>query len=85
MDMPKHRSQGHHPRDPGRKIQACFNRNPLPIIPFFLGRHPMRTWRIEKADPAKICGVKVFLWVRSTGNMLVDNPIALEKILQIPR
>jgi len=46
---------------------------------FFLGATNENLEEIEKADPAKICGVKVFMGA-STGNMLVDNPIALEKI-----
>ena len=46
---------------------------------FFLGATNENLEEIEKADPAKICGVKVFLGA-STGNMLVDDPDVLEKI-----
>jgi dihydroorotase len=46
---------------------------------FFLGATNDNLDEIEKADPSKICGVKVFLGA-STGNMLVDDPDVLEKI-----
>lgn len=46
---------------------------------FFLGATNENLEEIKKADPEKICGVKVFLGA-STGNMLVDNPETLEKI-----
>jgi len=46
---------------------------------FFLGATNENLEEIKKADPAKICGVKVFLGA-STGNMLVDDPDSLEKI-----
>jgi len=46
---------------------------------FFLGATDQNLVEIKKADPLKICGVKVFLGA-STGNMLVDDPVALEKI-----
>jgi dihydroorotase len=51
---------------------------------FFLGATNENLEEIEKADPAKICGVKVFLGA-STGNMLVDDPLALEKIFATSR
>jgi dihydroorotase len=46
---------------------------------FFLGATHENTEEIIKADPAKICGVKVFMGA-STGNMLVDDPDILERI-----
>ena len=46
---------------------------------FFLGATNENLEEIKKANPEKICGVKVFLGA-STGNMLVDNPEVLEKI-----
>jgi dihydroorotase len=51
---------------------------------FFLGATNDNLEEIEKADPTKICGVKVFLGA-STGNMLVDNPKVLEKIFSNSR
>jgi len=46
---------------------------------FFLGATNANQEEIRKADPRKICGVKVFMGA-STGNMLVDDPKALEAI-----
>jgi dihydroorotase len=46
---------------------------------FFLGATNDNIEEIEKADPARVCGVKVFFGA-STGNMLVDNLAALEQI-----
>lgn len=46
---------------------------------FFLGATNENMEEIEKADPARICGVKVFMGA-STGNMLVDNPESLARI-----
>jgi len=48
---------------------------------FFLGATNDNLEEIIKADPEKICGVKVFLGA-STGNMLVDDPLALENIFR---
>jgi dihydroorotase len=46
---------------------------------FFLGATNSNIAEIEKADPAKICGLKLFMGA-STGNMLVDDPLALQAI-----
>jgi len=46
---------------------------------FFLGATNSNIEEIEKANPSRICGVKVFLGA-STGNMLVDDPAVLEDI-----
>jgi dihydroorotase len=46
---------------------------------FFLGATNDNLDEIRKADPRTICGVKVFMGA-STGNMLVDDPAALEAI-----
>jgi dihydroorotase len=48
---------------------------------FFLGATNNNIEEILKADPEKICGVKVFMGA-STGNMLVDDEEALEKIFK---
>ena len=55
------------------------SRKSLANYSFFLGATNENLEEIIKADPEKICGVKVFLGA-STGNMLVDDPVALEKI-----
>jgi len=46
---------------------------------FYLGATNDNIKEIKKLDPSLNCGVKVFMG-SSTGNMLVDNPEALEKI-----
>lgn len=46
---------------------------------FFLGATNDNLDQILKADPARICGLKVFLGA-STGNMLVDNEETLNQI-----
>ncbi|MBM3404052.1 MAG: dihydroorotase [Bacteroidetes bacterium] len=46
---------------------------------FFLGATNDNPAEIEKVDPSRVCGIKVFLGA-STGNMLVDAPETLEKI-----
>lgn len=46
---------------------------------FYLGATNDNLEEIKKADPAKICGLKLFLGA-STGNMLVDDPKALDEI-----
>ena len=46
---------------------------------FFLGATNSNIAELEQANPAKICGVKLFMGA-STGNMLVDDPEALRAI-----
>jgi len=46
---------------------------------FYLGATNDNIETIKKVDPLHACGVKVFMGA-STGNMLVDDPAALEKI-----
>lgn len=46
---------------------------------FFLGATNQNITEIQNADPALVCGVKVFFGA-STGNMLVDNISTLEQI-----
>lgn len=46
---------------------------------FYLGAANDNIETIQKLNPLQACGVKVFMGA-STGNMLVDDPIALEKI-----
>ncbi len=48
---------------------------------FFLGATNDNLEEIEKADPSRVCGIKVFLGA-STGNMLVNDPVILEKIFE---
>ena len=46
---------------------------------FYLGATNDNIKEIQKLDPARYCGVKVFMG-SSTGNMLVDKPESLEQI-----
>lgn len=46
---------------------------------FYLGATNDNIEEIKSVDPTRICGVKVFMG-SSTGNMLVDDPRALERI-----
>ena len=46
---------------------------------FWLGATHDNLEEIKKADPAHVCGIKVFLG-SSTGNMLLEDPAILEKV-----
>ncbi len=48
---------------------------------FYLGAVNGNTGEIRRADPTRICGVKVFMG-SSTGNMLVDDTATLESIFR---
>ncbi|MEG2180654.1 MAG: dihydroorotase [Bacteroidales bacterium] len=46
---------------------------------FFIGANNTNIEELKRIDPAKVCGVKVFMG-SSTGNMLVDDKKILERI-----
>jgi dihydroorotase len=46
---------------------------------FFMGTTNNNLEELLKVDPVKVCGVKIFMG-SSTGDMLVDNELALEKV-----
>ncbi|MEG1585531.1 MAG: dihydroorotase [Bacteroidales bacterium] len=46
---------------------------------FYIGANNANIEDLKKIDPAKVCGVKVFMG-SSTGNMLVDDTTILERI-----
>lgn len=48
---------------------------------FYLGASHSNLDQIKAVDITKVCGVKVFMGA-STGNLLVDNPVALEAIFR---
>lgn len=48
---------------------------------FFMGASNDNLEEVLKTDPEKVCGVKVFMG-SSTGNMLVDDPDALDNIFK---
>jgi dihydroorotase len=78
MDMPNTDPQATTLRILEEKYNLASKKS-LANYSFFLGATNENLKEIEKADPAKICGVKVFMG-SSTGNMLVDDPDVLEKI-----
>ncbi|MBX7203976.1 MAG: dihydroorotase [Bacteroidia bacterium] len=46
---------------------------------FYMGTSNDNFEELMKTDPRKVCGIKIFMGA-STGNMLVDDPMVLEKI-----
>ncbi len=46
---------------------------------FYMGATNDNAYELDKIDPRKVCGIKVFMG-SSTGNMLVDDQNALERI-----
>jgi dihydroorotase len=48
---------------------------------FFIGASNDNLAEVMKTDPKNVCGIKIFMG-SSTGNMLVDNELVLEKIFQ---
>jgi len=58
---------------------AIASQKSLANFSFFLGATNDNLDELLKADPATVCGVKVFMG-SSTGNMLVDDKKALERI-----
>jgi dihydroorotase len=48
---------------------------------FYMGTTNDNIEEVKKVEPRKVCGVKVFMG-SSTGNMLVDSPLALQEIFE---
>lgn len=48
---------------------------------FYMGTSNSNIEAIKAIDPTRVCGVKVFMGA-STGNLLVDDPVALENIFR---
>lgn len=48
---------------------------------FYLGTSNDNLEEIKKTDPNRVCGIKIFMG-SSTGNLIVDNPDALENIFR---
>lgn len=53
--------------------------NSLANYSFYMGATNENLDEVLKTDPRQVCGIKVFMG-SSTGNMLVDNPSALDRI-----
>jgi len=60
---------------------ALASKKSLANFSFFLGATNDNLDEIKKADPSRICGLKVFTGA-STGNMLVSDPVALDAIFR---
>lgn len=58
--------------------------NSLANYSFYLGATNENHDAIKATDPGHVCGIKVFMG-SSTGNMLVDNPMALGQIFRESR
>jgi len=78
MDMPNTRPQTVTMGDLNRKMEMAARKS-LVNYSFYLGATNDNLKEIEKADPSKVCGIKVFMGA-STGNMLVDREKSLETI-----
>jgi len=63
------------------KKQRIASETSLANYSFYFGATNSNIDQVIKIDPKKVCGVKVFMG-SSTGNMLVDNPTALEAIFK---
>lgn len=48
---------------------------------FYMGTSNDNLYEVLKTNPQEVCGIKIFLGA-STGNMLVDNPETIEKVLE---
>jgi dihydroorotase len=48
---------------------------------FFMGASNDNLEEVLKTDPSTVCGIKAFMG-SSTGNMLVDDPVTLEKLFK---
>jgi dihydroorotase len=53
--------------------------NSLTNYSFYIGATNTNLDEVMKTDPAEVCGIKLFMG-SSTGNMLVDNEIALKEL-----
>lgn len=55
------------------------SRTSLANYSFFMGASNNNIEEVLKTNPRNVCGIKVFMG-SSTGNMLVDNPVTLDKL-----
>jgi dihydroorotase len=53
--------------------------NSLTNYSFYIGATNSNLKEVMRADPSEVCGIKLFMG-SSTGNMLIDNEIALNKL-----
>lgn len=78
MDMPNTRPQTITREDLDRKFEMAAQKS-MVNYSFYFGATNDNLREIEKIDPSKVCGIKVFMGA-STGNMLVDREESLEAI-----
>ncbi|MEY4928041.1 MAG: hypothetical protein RI894_2477 [Bacteroidota bacterium] len=60
---------------------ALAARTSLSNYSFFMGASNDNLDEVLKTNPQNVCGIKVFMG-SSTGNMLVDNPVTLERLFK---
>ncbi len=63
-----------------KKFQTAQQKS-LANYSFYIGATNNNLDELKATDPANVCGIKVFMGA-STGNMLVDDPDALERIFR---
>lgn len=80
MEMPNTNPQTTTIDELDKKFEIA-SKTSLANFSFYLGATNNNIEEIVKVDPKKVCGVKVFMG-SSTGNMLVDNIDALNKIFK---
>ena len=80
MDMPNTNPQTVTIKDLDEKYRSGAE-NSLINYSFLIGATNDNLSEVLKADPAKVCGIKVFMG-SSTGNMLVDNEKALIELFR---
>ena len=80
MEMPNTRPQTTTLEELEKKYQRAAEVS-MANYSFYLGATNDNIEEIRKLDPARNCGIKVFMG-SSTGNMLVDDPAALERIFR---
>ena len=78
MEMPNTKPQTTTHEELSEKLKMASKKS-FTNYSFYFGATNDNIEEILKIDPAKVCGLKVFMG-SSTGNMLVDNPSSLEKI-----
>ncbi len=80
MEMPNTNPQTTTVEELEKKFEIA-RQTSLANYSFYLGATNDNIEEIKKVDPKRVCGVKVFMG-SSTGNMLVDNIDALNKIFK---
>jgi len=81
MDMPNTLPQTTTRELLNEKIRLAREKS-LANFAFYLGATNHNLTELQGADPLMTCGIKVFMGA-STGNMLVDDPLALDGVFRI--